>query len=147
MISLLHLERPSEFMPFEIGLDVGHDDRVGAPQPFERRVDGARPERGPFVMAPEPEQEVVAAAHDVVDERSMFLGRWVSDAMTLDEFGEARHDVGCAVQHGLIGPKAKVGQKDFARATPGGQPWAMAIAIVDAPVPPGPVTATRWPGA
>ena len=72
-------------------------------------------------MAPEPKEKVIPAAHDVVDEVSMFAGRQMSDAMALDEFGEAGNDVGSAVQHGLIGPKAKIGQKHFARPAAGGQ--------------------------
>ena len=42
VISLLDLERTGELMPFEVGIDVGDHDRVGAPQALERGVDGTR---------------------------------------------------------------------------------------------------------
>jgi hypothetical protein len=42
VISLLDLERTGELMAFEVWIDVGDHDRVGAPQALERGVDGTR---------------------------------------------------------------------------------------------------------
>ena len=60
-VAVLDVERSGLGLALEVGLGVGHDGRIGAPQRRDGGLERSWSQRGPVPVAPEPEQQVVAA--------------------------------------------------------------------------------------
>ena len=110
-VAVLDIGGADVVVALEVGVDVGHDDPVGAPQARQRGLGGAGPDGGPVAVAAQPEEQLVAAVGDVEGERADVVDGRLPEAVGVDELGEPGHHVAGVVEDGLVGVEGEVGQQ------------------------------------
>jgi hypothetical protein len=162
-VALLDVDRAGLGLALDVGLDVG-DHHVAQPlQRVQGDLQRPRPDRHPVPGPAQPEQQAVAAGRHVEGLVPQVVAtgtpvRWASttscrpgtttrescsiawSAVRARSASSTRRRTGSA-------PSAPGRPASASPPSPWARPWARAIAAVDAPVPPGPVTAIRRPGA
>ena len=145
-VAVLDVGRAALVVALDVGVDVGHHLPVGAAQAVERGPQRTGAQRRPVAVPPQAQQQVVAPVVHREAQAPHLLGRQHGAPVGLDQLEHARHHVAGVVQQGLVGVERQVGQQDEAPvAGIGRQPAASAIASVERPAPPAPVTATSRP--